>query len=694
MASAVDNAWFNGVPLRPIDEEEVAARRARLAATERQDGLDMGRLLEADLADDATARAVFEELKPTHVVHAAALSRVDVARSDPALAMRANLELTNTMLHTAAAVGGVRRFVQLSSSMVYGHFDSLVAAETHPRRPVEPYGASKLACEVLADAWGRREGIETVNVRPSAVYGPGDFNGRVTQKFVDAAVEGAPIVLFEGGRERLDFTFVEDAARFLALAVLEPAAANETFNLSGNDTRTLLELGELVHGYVPNAVLQLKDAQSDRPRRGSLDTTKAATRLGYQPRVSVEEGIRRMLLARGAAVPDKPAARRSPPPFIDLARPSVREEELRAVHRTLRSGWLTAGPENHAFEEELAAYVGMPHAVSVNSGASALMAALMAADIHGEVIVPAFTFPATANAVVLAGATPVFVDVEPERLGLDPEATAAAITPRTEAIVPVHIAGLPCRIDRVAQIAEQHGLFLLEDMAQALGARQDDRRLGAFGAAAACSFFPTKNLTTCEGGMVLLRDAVMQRRARALVAHGITLGTSERRAERRPWERRLSTVGFNLRMSAPQAAMGRVQLGRLDEMNQARRRLAAELREALSDTPLELPREPAGTHAVYHMFLARVPEDLDRDELVLAIRAQGVEATVHYDLPVPAEAPYRERGHWRPEAFPVAQDITRRVLTLPMHPELQPRELARVSEVVHLAIDQLAAERR
>jgi dTDP-4-amino-4,6-dideoxygalactose transaminase/nucleoside-diphosphate-sugar epimerase len=660
-AVGVDAAFFNGVPLTESQRATVDARRGALG----------DRLIELDVRSPDLG-ALLARVRPTHVVHLAGLSRADLALGADGRAFEANVATTQALLDALSAYGGVGRLVLASSSMVYGDFEDASCSELHPCRPREPYGASKLACEVLAQAFGRHRGCAVWIVRPSAVYGPGDFNGRVTERFARSALRGEPMVLFDEGREALDFTYVDDLVAGLELALTSPVPGSQVLNLTAGDGRTLLDLARIVQGYVPGARMQLSAQGSDRPRRGTLDIGRARALLGYAPEVALEEGMRRLLAAMGGEVPPVPLVRVSPPPPVSLSRPSIEEGEVAAVCRVLRSGWLAYGPETAAFEAEFSATLGAGPALAVNSGVSALILALRAGGVRGEVIVPAFTFAATANAVVLAGAEPVFADIEEARLGLDPEQVERAITPRTEAIVAVHLAGLPCCIDELARIAARRGLLLVEDAAQAAGARVGARYAGTVGHVGCFSFFPTKNITTGEGGMLVSGDAALVRRARTLSAHGVERGPTGEA----PWHRPLAAVGYNFRLSGPQAALGRAQLRRLEEMNARRIALAERLTAALRGMPLILPSVPPGTHAVFQMYLVRLPDAGRRDALVYALRERGIEASVHYDTAVPDEAPYASQ---RAAPFPVARRVAGDVLSLPLHPGLSEAEIDRVA---------------
>ncbi len=347
-------------------------------------------------------------------------------------------------------------------------------------------------------------------------------------------------------------------------------------------------------------------------------------------------------------------------------RPILGVEEERAVVRVLNSGNLAQGAEVAGFEADFAAWVGDRPCVAVNSGTSALHLALLALGIGtgDEVVVPSFTFAATANAVALTGATPVFADIAPDTFCLDPSAAEAALTARTAAIMPVHLYGHPAD-PALRDLTGRHGLALVEDAAQAHGASADGRMVGTWGAAAAFSFYPTKNMTTGEGGMVVCADEHTARKVRLLRNQGML-------------ERyRNEVVGFNTRMTDMAAAIGRVQLGRLAGWNVDRRKLATQLTLALAGTLTTPVVRPGSTH-VFHQYTVRVQQ---RDETVRRLQADGVEAAVYYPIPV----------HALP-AFGVAVDLpqttiaSQQVLSLPLHPGLDEQQVALLARVVTRAV--------
>jgi len=349
---------------------------------------------------------------------------------------------------------------------------------------------------------------------------------------------------------------------------------------------------------------------------------------------------------------------------VRIAKPMIGDEERAAVDRVLRSGSISQGPEVAAFEAEFSDFVDGRHCIAVNSGTSALHVALLALGIGpgDEVIVPSFTFAATANAVRLAGADPVFADIEPDTFCLDPEAAAAVVTSRTAAIMPVHLYGHPADMGSFQALAARHGLALVEDAAQAHAAAIGGQPVGALGAAAAFSFYPTKNMTTGEGGMVVLADAAAARTARLLRSQGMD----------RQYENEI--VGFNLRMTDMAAAIGRVQLLRLAGFSEARRSNAQRLTAALAGSAVSPPVERRGCRHVYHQYTVRSAQ---RDAFAQRCEAAGVEARVYYPTPV-----HRLPSFDLDLDLPQTAAATAEVLSIPVGPHLTGDDLARVCEVL------------
>ena len=362
-------------------------------------------------------------------------------------------------------------------------------------------------------------------------------------------------------------------------------------------------------------------------------------------------------------------------PFVDLQAQyrSIKAEVDAAVQRVLDTSAFILGREVESFERAFAEYVGAEFCVGVSNGTAAIQLALTACGVGGddEVIVPANTFFATAEAVSTAGATPVFVDCDADSYNIDASKIEAAITPRTRAVIPVHLYGRPADLDAIFRVAERHNLIVVEDAAQAHGARYKGRRVGPLGLAGCFSFYPGKNLGAYgEGGAVVTNDADVARRVRLLRDHGSEL------------KYRHEIVGYNSRLEGIQGAVLGVKLPRLDRWNDARRAHAARYRELLA--PLEdaghltLPRESRDAESVYHLFVIQTDA---RDALQRFLSAAGVQTGIHYPVPIHMQPAYASLGHEEGD-FPEAERQARRLLSLPMFAELTDRQIKYVADAL------------
>jgi perosamine synthetase len=370
---------------------------------------------------------------------------------------------------------------------------------------------------------------------------------------------------------------------------------------------------------------------------------------------------------------------------VPLCRPDLGEEERRAVLEVLETGWLAHGAKNRELERQFCELTGAEFAIAMNSCASALQLAIETRDITGDVVVPSFTFVASANAVVNAGARPVLVDIERESRCLDPEALAATITPRTQAVMVVHYGGQMADMDPIVRLCERHGLALIEDSAEAIGATYRGRPQGGFGTGC-FSFFPTKNATTGEGGMLTTSDPEIHRRARALIGHGIESMTVEREGSERPWRRVASVAGYNFRMSNLLAALGVEQMKRLEKMNAARRAVVARYLDALAlEERLELPRVAEGRTHVWQMFTVLL-RDADRSEFLRRLRSVGVGASVHFDPPVHLQPRYRDAAVG-PGGLSRTEFVAEHIVTLPLYPTMSGDDVEHVIAAVRWALD-------
>jgi dTDP-4-amino-4,6-dideoxygalactose transaminase len=353
--------------------------------------------------------------------------------------------------------------------------------------------------------------------------------------------------------------------------------------------------------------------------------------------------------------------------IIPVAKPEIGKAERKAVDRVMRSGLLAQGTEVSNFEKEFSKFVEDRECVAVNSGTSALHVALLSLGIGkgDEVIVPSFTFAATANSVALTGAKPVFIDIDPNTFCIDPTLIVEAITPKTKAIQVVHLYGLPANMPAIMKIAKKYKLLVIEDAAQAHLASIEGKPVGSFGDAAAFSFYPTKNMTSGEGGMIVYKDSAAARLGRLYRNQGM-----EKRYEN-------EIVGFNLRMTDIHASIGRVQLSQLDGRTKKRQENAAYLSKHLSEYVV-VPTVPYGYSHVFHQYTIKI--EGDRDKFASKLTELGVGSGVYYPIPV-HELP----AFGKKKKLSNTSIVCNQVLSLPVHPLLSPRDLKKIVNAVKKA---------
>ena len=358
--------------------------------------------------------------------------------------------------------------------------------------------------------------------------------------------------------------------------------------------------------------------------------------------------------------------------MIHMAKPQIGDEEKQAVMEVLDSGILAQGPRVKAFEESFAEMCGTKYAVATSSGTTALHLALLANGIGvgDEVITSAFTFIASANSILFTGARPVFVDIDPQTFNLNAELIEAAITPRTKAIMPVHLYGLACDMDPILHLAEKHGLSIIEDACQSHGAEYQQKRVGSFGTGA-FSLYPTKNITSGEGGMITTNDPAVEEKCRVLRQHGM---------RRRYYH---DELGYNFRMTDIHAAIGLAQLKKLGRFNAQRQANAKMLSENLRG--VDVPYIPEGSTHVFHQYTIRV-SDGKRDALRTYLQEHGVSSEVYYPVPIHQQSFYVSELGYK-DTLPETEQAVLEVLSLPVHVGLSSPDL----EAIVAAVNEFSA---
>lgn len=367
---------------------------------------------------------------------------------------------------------------------------------------------------------------------------------------------------------------------------------------------------------------------------------------------------------------------------IPVLQPSIGQEEIDAVTEVMRSGWLGLGPKTEQFETEFATYVGTRFMVALNSGTAALHLALKVLDIGpgDEVIVPSMTFISTIHAVSYVGATPVFADVEPDTMNISVADIAEKITNKTKAIIVVHLAGHPVDLDAINGLAREKGIKVIEDAAHACGAEYKGKKIGSSGNLTCFSYHAVKNLTCGEGGSITCNEDWAMRRIKELRWVGISKDTWIRSSNERvyAWQYFVDKVGFKYHMSDMQAAIGLVQLKKLERLNGRRREVAAWYSERFKDIDwLELPQEKIYAKSAWHLYQIKLPDEASRDRMIGHLKDHNIAPGVHY-YPCHLQPSYI---HHRAEV-PLTDQVWKRILTLPIHPNLSDDDLERVTSCV------------
>ncbi|MDZ4859197.1 MAG: aminotransferase class I/II-fold pyridoxal phosphate-dependent enzyme [Candidatus Hydrogenedentes bacterium] len=644
------------------------------------------------------------------VVHLAGLANDPSCDLDPLMALDVNLEGTK-LLALRAIEAGARRFAFASSCSVYGKGVFEMLDEHSPTNPVSVYAQSKLESEhaLLALA---SDTFQPVIARPATLFGwsPRMRFDLAINLMVATASRNRVINVYGGGSQWRPFVHVRDAARAFSDMIDAPAkdVGGQIFNLgSDRNNYRIIDLAQLISGLVDNVNVDVVKEDEDL-RSYNVQFGKIQRVLGFEPEWSAERGaleirgwlrdetidpfstihfnVRRMkeLLSLPVSIGGEPVA----PRFIPLSPPSIGEEEELAVFNVLRSGWLTTGAKVTEFEKAFADTVGAPHAVAVSSCTAALHVSLVEAGIKAgdEVITSPITWVSTANTVVNMGAKLVLADVLQDTLNIDPVAIERAITPRTKAIMPVHLAGQPCDLDAIYAIGQKHGVAVIEDAAHALGATYKGKKIGNCGGQTCFSFYPVKNITTIEGGMISLRDENQAHTVRLLAHNGLgTLAWNRYSGDVAPSSPEVVRPGFKYNMTNVSAAMGIEQLKKLEGFIAARRRIARMYYSVLSDVEeIELPRIIEGAEHAWHLLIVKLRVELlkaTRDEIAAALRQENIGTGVHFTA-IHKHKYYREKLGVKDADLPNASAASDSILSLPLHPRLTDKNVKDVVDAL------------
>lgn len=644
------------------------------------------------------------------IIHLASLSNDPSCDLDHDMTSDVNVESTRELAKKAVQLG-VRRFVFGSSCHVYGKGVFDILDEESPANPVSAFGESKLEGERIV--LGMRSGFfEPVVARAATLFGwaPRMRFDLAVNFMVATALRNGAIEVMGGGGQWRPVIHVKDAALALAMLAEAPAdgVSGQTFNV-GHDSLNyrILDLAQHVAETLGSVSIEVpKD--DDELRTYRVQFGKIRDVLGFEPRHTVAEGItevrdgisrtavdpfaeeysnvRRMkqLLATPVEDGGEPIAAR----FIGVLRPCLGTEEETAVLDALRSGWLTSGPQVQAFEKAFAETVASPYAVAVSSCTAALHLCLVGLGVQpgDEVITSPLTWASTGNTLLNMGAKVVFADLRHGSLNVDPASVERAITPRTRAIMPVDMAGLPCELEAIHAIARRHGIAVIEDAAHALGAAYKGTPIGSYSDYTCFSFYAIKNITTMEGGAITVKDPDVAAHLRMLAANGMAETAWERygrSAVAHPSE--VCEPGYKYLLGNVGAAMGVEQLKKFAQFKAARRRLAHMYHTALAGIDeITLPETSPDSDHAWHLFVIRFRLDRlakTRDELAAALRRENIGTSINF-FGLHLHRYYREVLGMRPEDFPEATAASFEVLSLPLHPQMTDKNVHEVGEAL------------
>ena len=654
-------------------------RRRNLAELESHPGF--GGLVAGSIGDPQVLAEIFDA-GIGFCFHLAAKVVVQDSIDDPGTTFANDVAGTFLLLDTCRKAGVPIAFV--SSCMVYDCAGSGQAiGETHPVKPASPYAACKLSAENLVLSYWRTYGLPATVIRPFNTFGPfqkGTGEGGVVSVFLLHELQGLDLNIYGDGTQTRDLLYVEDCARLIIGAGFCEAAHGRIVN---GGTGTDVTINELAGTICPDPS-RIKLVEHIHPQseiqKLLCDSTLAGELFGWKPQVSLAEGVKRTRewLVQELAEVEPPAK-----PLLTYGRQWLNNDDIAAVASVLRSDRLTQGPNVGRFERAVAGYCGAKYAVAVANGTAALHTAYHAAGLGAgdEVITSPMTFAATANAVLFCGAKPVFADILPGTLCIDPEQVAAKITPGTKAVAPVDFAGHPCDYGRLRAIAQEHGLLLIEDACHALGATYRGKRLGGIADLTVFSFHPVKHITTGEGGMILTDREDLYTAMRDFRTHGITKDPAVMSRNPGPWYCEMTGLGWNYRLTDIQSALGSLQMRRLDAFVARRREIARLYDNLLADVPHVTPQGQAGYgESSYHLYAVRIDfaaAGIGRKDLFERLAAARILPQVHY-IPVHLHPYYREHLGTGPGDHPVAEQYYEQALSLPMYPLLTDDDVRRV----------------
>lgn len=649
------------------------------------------------------------------VIHLAGLANDPTAELDPELTKLTNHK-ASVELAKMAKEKGISKFIFASSCSVYGMGLSEEITEDSPLNPVSLYAESKIHAE--NDIMKLRdEDFHPVFLRQATLFGKSSrmrFDLAINLMVVHAITK-KKIFVWGGGDQWRPFLHVNDAAEaFLACLEAHPKKiSGEVFNVGDSNLNyKIIDLAKVVKSKIDGTELEIVPEAPDK-RSYKVLFNRIQEKIGWEPTTHVDDGISELCsyLTKGDIEDyeaphffniktiinfvEKPALEGGDPvraEFLPFGLPLLGKEEEEEVVETLKSGWLTTGPRTKRLEEDFKDYIGCKHTICVNSCTAALHLALVALGIGegDEVITSPVTWPATANVIIHAGAVPVFADVEKDTLNIDPEKIEEKITSKTKAIIPVHMAGQPCDMDRIHKIAKKHKLFVIEDAAHAIGAEYKGRKIGTLSDITCFSFYPIKNMTTIEGGLITTDNDEWADNMRINSLHGVSKDAWKRYSSSEFIHHEVVYPGFKYNMSDIQAAIGIHQLKRLEGFIDRRRDITNMYNDAFKSThAIEVPSVSKDIKHAYHLYIVVLNTDelkVDRDVIMQAINKENIGTGLHFRS-LHVQQYYKDSFGHKAEDLPAANYLSDRILSLPLYPKMTRYDVDSVIKTVNKVIN-------
>lgn len=659
-------------------------------------------LIEGDIVNINTYKGIFNNIDA--VIHLAGLSNNPSCDLNPDWSVEVNQKATHK-LACLAKDNGVQRFLFASSCSVYGKAKSISLNENSRTNPVTVYAQTKFHSEEILRSL-QNENFHPTILRMATVFGWSyrmRFDLAINMMTLYAYNKGR-IFVTGGGEQWRPFVHVMDVVKAYEIVFNAPLSkiSNQIFNLGSNDNNIQIKnLAYMVQEKLPSIQVDLVPEDSDQ-RTYHVSFDKIASELSYKTQYSIQAGIKDVLTSLKAGKvknPDdikyfnikillskinRPVIDGGLPiriNFLPLAIPSLGEEEREEVWDSMKSGWLTGGPKTMQFEAQFVKFTKANYAIAVNSCTAALHLALVYYNIGigDEVITTPITFASTANVITHVNATPVFVDVDPLTLNIDVDRIEEKITSKTKAIIVVHMAGRPCDMRRVKEIADKHNIPVIEDAAHAVGSSYDNKPIGSISDITCFSFYPTKNITAAEGGMITTNSEESAEKFKILRLHGMSKDAWARYTPEGKLHWQLLLPGYKYNMTDIQAAIGIHQLKKLPGFKQRREELVRMYNETLSGIPEIIlpPLEKNINDVCWHLYIIQLNTDMlkvSRDEFALALKKENIGFGFHF-ISLHLQPFYKNTYNLKPEDLPNASLISNRILSLPLYPKMTKKDL-------------------